>query len=77
MSELLAHLKVVDLTDALGAVAGRMLAELGAEVLRPSGGDLAWNHGKQQIDPSDIDTALPAPSPVPSRGSGRCCRLLA
>lgn len=39
---LLGDLRVVDLTDAYGAMAGRMLAELGAEVVRierPDGGD--------------------------------------
>ncbi len=37
----LAHLRVVDLTDLRGALAGRMLAELGADVIQvePPGGD--------------------------------------
>jgi crotonobetainyl-CoA:carnitine CoA-transferase CaiB-like acyl-CoA transferase len=37
----LAHLRVVDLTDLRGALAGRMLADLGADVvkLEPPGGD--------------------------------------
>ena len=37
----LAHLRVVDLTDLRGALAGRMLADLGADVLKvePPGGD--------------------------------------
>src|SRR5256712_8851800 len=37
----LAHLRVVDLTDLRGALAGRLLADLGAEVvkLEPPGGD--------------------------------------
>jgi crotonobetainyl-CoA:carnitine CoA-transferase CaiB-like acyl-CoA transferase len=37
----LAHLRVVDLTDIRGALAGRMLADLGADVIKvePPGGD--------------------------------------
>src|SRR5262245_49354530 len=37
----LAHLRVVDLTDLRGALAGRLLADLGAEVIKvePPGGD--------------------------------------
>ena len=37
----LAHLRVVDLTDLRGALAGRMLADLGADVIKvePPGGD--------------------------------------
>src|SRR6184192_4164304 len=37
----LAHLRVLDLTDLRGALAGRILADLGAEVLKlePPGGD--------------------------------------
>jgi crotonobetainyl-CoA:carnitine CoA-transferase CaiB-like acyl-CoA transferase len=38
---LLAHLRVIDLTDLRGALAGRMLADLGADVIKiePPGGD--------------------------------------
>src|SRR5262249_14123463 len=38
---LLSHLRVVDLTDLRGALAGRMLADLGADVVKvePPGGD--------------------------------------
>src|SRR5438093_6254780 len=41
MSAPLAHLRVLDLTDLRGALAGRILADLGAEVLKlePPGGD--------------------------------------
>ena len=37
----LAHLRVVDLTDLRGALAGRLLADLGADVIKvePPGGD--------------------------------------
>src|SRR5438552_15930920 len=37
----LAHLSVVDLTDLRGALAGRLLADLGADVVKvePPGGD--------------------------------------
>ena len=37
----LAHLRVVDLTDLRGALAGRILADLGADVVKvePPGGD--------------------------------------
>lgn len=44
---MLAHLTIVDLTQGLGEIAGRMLAQLGATVIRPdAGSDPAWNHGK-------------------------------
>jgi crotonobetainyl-CoA:carnitine CoA-transferase CaiB-like acyl-CoA transferase len=41
MSAPLAHLRVLDLTDLRGALAGRLLADLGADVLKiePPGGD--------------------------------------
>ncbi|HLK11031.1 MAG TPA: CoA transferase [Candidatus Binatia bacterium] len=41
MTAPLAHLRVVDLTDLRGALAGRMLADLGADVVKvePPGGD--------------------------------------
>src|SRR5574337_356224 len=37
----LAHLRVIDLTDLRGALAGRFLADLGADVIKiePPGGD--------------------------------------
>ena len=58
MSGSLTHLTVVDLTDELGAIAGRMLAELGAVVRRTAAGSPAWNHGKQPLDPGEVDAAL-------------------
>src|SRR5438445_8596019 len=41
VAEPLAHLRVVDLTDLRGALAGRILADLGADVIKvePPGGD--------------------------------------
>lgn len=51
MTPLLAHLDVVDLTHGLGEIAGRMLAELGAKVVRAdTDGSSAWNHGKRTGD---------------------------
>jgi crotonobetainyl-CoA:carnitine CoA-transferase CaiB-like acyl-CoA transferase len=48
---MLAHLHIVDLTHGLGEIAGRMLSQLGAIVVRPdAGGHPAWNHGKQVAD---------------------------
>ncbi|UZK67011.1 CoA transferase [Sphingomonas sp. M1-B02] len=46
MTPLLAHLTVVDLTDGMGEIAGRMLAELGARVVRAEPGHPAWSEGK-------------------------------
>lgn len=47
---MLDHIRVLDLTSELGAFAGRMLAELGAEVLKPGPqGDPVWNAGKTAI----------------------------
>jgi len=57
---MLNHICVIDLTSCHGAFAGRMLAELGAEVIKiePPGGDpqrsdpeafAAWNHGKRSV----------------------------
>lgn len=46
---MLSHLTVADLTEGLGEIAGRMLAELGARVVRDDAGTgAAWNHGKQK-----------------------------
>ncbi|MEQ5809041.1 CoA transferase [Alteromonas sp. NFXS44] len=57
---MLSHVKVIDLTSHLGAFSGRMLAELGATVIKaePESGDplrenpeafTAWNHGKHSV----------------------------
>lgn len=70
MSGMLANLLVVDLTDELGSIAGRMLAELGAEVRRRAGGASAWNHGKQPLDPAEIEAML-GKADIVLRGSGR------
>jgi crotonobetainyl-CoA:carnitine CoA-transferase CaiB-like acyl-CoA transferase len=44
---MLAHLLIVDLTDGLGEIAGRMLAQLGANVIRADAGSHpAWNNRK-------------------------------
>lgn len=58
MTPLLAHLVVVDLSQGLGEVAGRMLAELGADVVRQAAGSLCWNHGKRTIEAGDVDAWL-------------------
>src|SRR5688500_2384887 len=48
---MLSHLVVVDQTQGLGEIAGRMLAELGARVIRTDeGSNPAWNHGKEVGD---------------------------
>lgn len=70
MSRPLSHLKVVDLTDELGAIAGRMFAELGAEVRRLGEGALAWNHGKQPLNASEVNAAL-AEADIVLRGPDR------
>lgn len=65
---MLAHLTIVDLTDGLGEIAGRMLAELGAVVVRAdAGGNIAWNHGKQT---GDVETLL-ATADIVFRNPGR------
>jgi crotonobetainyl-CoA:carnitine CoA-transferase CaiB-like acyl-CoA transferase len=65
---MLSHLTIVDLTQGLGEIAGRMLAQLGARVTRPdAGSDPAWNHGKQL---GDAD-ALLATADVVFRNPGR------
>lgn len=57
---MLNHIRVIDLTRSHGAFAGRMLAELGATVIKvePPEGDpqrsdpaafAAWNHGKRSV----------------------------
>ena len=64
---MLAHLTIVDLTEGLGEFAGRMLAELGARVVRAEPGDAAWDHGKQT---GDIE-ALLATADILFRNPGR------
>ena len=51
-SSLLADLRVVDLTDSLGEAAGRVLADLGAEVIKvePPAGCAARNRGAMRDD---------------------------
>lgn len=59
---MLSHLRILDLTDRIGVYAGRLLAELGAEVVRPASlereADLAWNVGKKfvELDTGDAST---------------------
>ena len=62
---LLAGIKVLEISDGLVDFGGRMLAELGAEVVAVAGienrgheRELAWQHGKTRIDPSDRDAIL-------------------
>ncbi|MCI5078099.1 CoA transferase [Oricola sp.] len=52
---MLEGIRVVELTDRLVDFGGRMLAELGAEVVSigSDNGTLAWQHGKQRL--TDID----------------------
>ncbi|MFL9841513.1 CoA transferase [Sphingomonas sp. ST-64] len=72
---MLSHLLIVDLTAGLGEIAGRMLAELGARVVRAdAGGSVAWNHGKEIGDAE----ALLASADVVFRNPGReHCELIA
>lgn len=71
---LLSHLIVVDLTHGLGEIAGRMLAELGATVVRAdAGGNAVWSHGKQT---GDVD-ALLATADIVLRNPGRDHAVLA
>lgn len=64
----LSHLTIVDLTQGLGEIAGRMLAQLGARVVRQDrGGDIAWNHGKEIGDTA----ALVASADILFRNPGR------
>ncbi|MBJ7415291.1 MAG: CoA transferase [Niveispirillum sp.] len=60
---MLNHLTIIDATGELGALAGYMLAQLGAAVTRlvPAGGettDPVWNRDKRCVAPNDAD--LPA-----------------
>ncbi|MFZ2102642.1 MAG: CoA transferase [Oricola sp.] len=62
---LLEGIRVIELTDRLVDLGGRMLAELGAEVLsvetgaadRPRTADLAWQHGKTRVTAGPDDLA--------------------
>lgn len=58
MTKPLAHLLVLDLTQGLGELAGRMLAELGARVRRTQGGLAVWNHGKLPAAADEVDALL-------------------
>ena len=65
---MLGHLTIVDLTEGLGEIAGRMLAELGARVVRADGGSArGWNHGKET---GDVE-ALLATADIVFRNPGR------
>ena len=57
----LAHLRVVDLTDLRGALAARVLGDLGADVLKvePAGGDPGRMRGPFAGDVVAPDRALP------------------
>lgn len=71
---MLSHLTVVDLTEGLGEIAGRMLAELGARVVRTDAGSgAAWNHGKEQGE----EEALLASADIVFRNPGRDHDVLA
>lgn len=58
MTGMLSHLIVVDLTTGLGEMAGRMLAELGADVVRPTPGVPAWAHGSREVSAEEADALL-------------------
>lgn len=64
---MLSHLTIVDLTDGLGEIAGRMLAELGAQVVRAGDGARVWSHGKLVGDAE----ALLATADILFRNPGR------
>lgn len=65
---MLAHVKIVDLTQGLGEIAGRMLTQLGASVTRADAGSHpAWNHGKAI---GDVE-ALLATADIAFRNPGR------
>src|SRR5262245_17776203 len=57
----LAHLTVLDLTDLRGALAGRLLADLGADVIKvePPGGDPGRLHGPFAGNAAGPDRSLP------------------
>ena len=57
----LAHLRVLDLTDLRGALAGRLLADLGADVLKiePPGGDPGRLHPPFAGEVAAPDRSLP------------------
>lgn len=62
---MLNHLTIIDATGELGALAGHMLAQLGASVTRlvPAGGETAdpvWNRGKRcmALDDADLPSLL-------------------
>ncbi len=61
MAAPLAHLTVLDLTDLRAALAGRLLADLGAEVIKiePPGGDLGRLHPPFAGDVAAPDRSLP------------------
>ncbi|PXA98401.1 carnitine dehydratase [Nostoc sp. 3335mG] len=74
MTGILSHLVIVDLTHGLGELAGRMLAELGARVVRPDpGSHVAWTHGKETGD----GEALLASADILFRNPGRDHETLA
>ena len=59
---LLAGIRVLEISDALVEFGGRMLAEMGAEVIsladprpRPKGREIAWHHGKRRVLAGDAD----------------------
>lgn len=62
---MLSHIRVLDLTEGLGAYTGRLLAELGADVLTTgsaratgSAASLAWNAGKHPVVAADTEGLL-------------------
>ena len=68
---MLSHLLIVDLTQGLGEIAGRMLAELGARVVRAdSGGEAARNHGKEAGDAEALLATADIVFRNPGRGHG-------
>lgn len=64
---MLSHLLIADLTHGLGEIAGRMLAQLDARVVRADSGEPAWNHGKETGDAE----ALLAVADIVFRNPGR------
>ena len=62
---LLAGIRVLEISDGLVDFGGRMLAELGAEVVSVQGGEkrlpereLAWHHGKTRLKGDDSDAII-------------------